>query len=67
VAPLAKLHCARVFRHVAAESIQLHGGIGFTWEHPAHLYFKRATSTELLFGGERDLRRLVGTRAGLLT
>ena len=30
--------------------IQIHGGMGFTWEHPAHLYFKRATSDALLFG-----------------
>ena len=34
----------------ASENIQIHGGIGFTWEHPAHLYFKRAKSSELLFG-----------------
>jgi hypothetical protein len=47
----------------AAENIQVHGGIGFTWEHPAHLYFRRAKSSELLFGGpavyhERLLDRL---------
>ena len=35
--------------HASAENIQIHGGIGFTWEHPAHLYFKRAKSSELLF------------------
>jgi alkylation response protein AidB-like acyl-CoA dehydrogenase len=33
------------------ENIQVHGGIGFTWEHPAHLYFRRAKSAQLMFGG----------------
>jgi alkylation response protein AidB-like acyl-CoA dehydrogenase len=47
----------------AAENIQVHGGIGFTWVHPARLYFRRAKSSELLFGGpavyhERLLDRL---------
>jgi alkylation response protein AidB-like acyl-CoA dehydrogenase len=63
--PLAKLHCARVFREVAGEMIQLHGGIGFTWEHPAHRYFKRATATDLLFGGRAWARGLLARRAGL--
>jgi alkylation response protein AidB-like acyl-CoA dehydrogenase len=64
-APLAKAYCADAFRRVAGEMIQLHGGIGFTWEHPAHRYFKRATSTDLLFGGRSWVRALVGRRAGL--
>jgi len=64
-APLAKAHCADAFRTVAGEMIQLHGGIGFTWEHPAHRYFKRATSTALLFGGRSWVRALVAERAGL--
>jgi alkylation response protein AidB-like acyl-CoA dehydrogenase len=66
VGPLAKRHCADVFTHVAAEMIQLHGGIGFTWEHEAHLYFKRAKSTQLTAGTPSQLRRLVGERAGLI-
>jgi alkylation response protein AidB-like acyl-CoA dehydrogenase len=49
-ARLAKSYCSDAFFKVAADSIQLHGGIGFTWEHPAHLYFKRAESSRLLFG-----------------
>jgi alkylation response protein AidB-like acyl-CoA dehydrogenase len=49
-ASLAKAYCSQAFFHCAAENIQIHGGIGFTWEHPAHLYFKRAKSSELLFG-----------------
>ncbi|WP_214400852.1 acyl-CoA dehydrogenase family protein [Pseudonocardia lacus] len=64
-APLAKAYCADAFRTVAGEMIQLHGGIGFTWEHPAHRYFKRATSTDLLFGGRAWVRSVVAERAGL--
>lgn len=41
-AAMAKAHADRAFRHATAEAIQTHGGIGFTWEHPAHLYYKRA-------------------------
>ena len=66
LAPLAKRHCADVFLHVAGETIQLHGGIGFTWEHEAHRYFKRAKSSQLLFGTSSQLRRVVAERAGLL-
>jgi alkylation response protein AidB-like acyl-CoA dehydrogenase len=47
---LAKAYCSEAYCHVAAENIQVHGGIGFTWEHPAHLYFRRAKSSEMLFG-----------------
>jgi alkylation response protein AidB-like acyl-CoA dehydrogenase len=54
---------SQAYMFAAAENIQVHGGIGFTWEHPAHLYFRRAKSSELLFGGpavyhERFLDRL---------
>jgi alkylation response protein AidB-like acyl-CoA dehydrogenase len=52
---------------VAAEMIQLHGGIGFTWEHEAHRYLKRAKTTQLVHGSPTELRRLVAERAGLLT
>ena len=63
--PLARAVAGDAFLAVAAESIQLHGGIGFTWEHDAHLYFKRAKSTDLLGGGSRAQRRLIATRAGI--
>jgi alkylation response protein AidB-like acyl-CoA dehydrogenase len=63
---MAKAVASEAFLRTAAETIQLHGGIGFTWEHDAHLYFKRAKSTELLFGSPRELRRLVGDRVGIL-
>ncbi|MDG2260761.1 MAG: acyl-CoA dehydrogenase, partial [Actinomycetota bacterium] len=49
----------------AAENIQIHGGIGFTWEHPAHLYFKRAKSSELMFGDPAYHRELLAQRIGL--
>jgi alkylation response protein AidB-like acyl-CoA dehydrogenase len=57
VAPLAKATATDAFAHIAGESIQLHGGIGFTWEHDAHLYFKRAWTTSLLHGDAQTLRR----------
>ena len=47
---LAKSYCSEVFNKIAGDNIQVHGGIGFTWEHPAHLYFKKAKSDSLLLG-----------------
>jgi alkylation response protein AidB-like acyl-CoA dehydrogenase len=47
---IAKAVCTDAFAHCAAENMQIHGGVGFTWEHPAHLYFKRAKANELMFG-----------------
>ncbi|WP_326809065.1 MULTISPECIES: acyl-CoA dehydrogenase family protein [unclassified Streptomyces] len=46
----AAVVCSETFRLATAEYVQLHGGIGFTWEHPAHLYVRRARSSEALFG-----------------
>ena len=62
-AATAHICCSQAYLFAATENIQVHGGIGFTWEHPAHLYFRRAKSAELLFGGpavyhERLLDRL---------
>src|ERR687898_845839 len=65
VACLAKAYCSEAYFHSAAENIQIHGGIGFTWEHPAHLYFKRAKSTELLFGDPTYHRELLAQRIGI--
>lgn len=53
---LAKAHCTDAFARVATETIQLLGGIGVTWEHPAHLYFRRARSSQLLFGSSDSYR-----------
>ena len=49
-AATAKIHASEGFFHCAAESIQLHGGVGFTWEYDPHLYFKRARASEQLLG-----------------
>jgi alkylation response protein AidB-like acyl-CoA dehydrogenase len=64
-ASIAKVYCSQAFYHVAAESIQMHGGIGFTWEHPAHLYFKRAKSSEALFGWPAHHRDRIAALIGL--
>jgi alkylation response protein AidB-like acyl-CoA dehydrogenase len=56
VGGLALAQALQALRGAAAEGIQLHGGIGFTWEHDVHLYFKRAAGDELLFGPVHRLR-----------
>ncbi|KAA0021977.1 acyl-CoA dehydrogenase [Antrihabitans cavernicola] len=57
-AAVAKVYCSEAFSQVAAESIQLHGGIAITWEHDAQLYFKRAHGSAQLFGSpETYIRR----------
>ena len=65
VASLSKSYCSEAYFHAAAENIQIHGGIGFTWEHPAHLYFKRAKSSELLLGDPAYHRELLAQRIGI--
>ena len=65
VASLAKAYCSEAYFHATAENIQIHGGIGFTWEHPAHLYFKRAKSSELMFGDPTYHRELLAQRIGI--
>jgi alkylation response protein AidB-like acyl-CoA dehydrogenase len=50
VATIAQASCSTAYTSVAGENIQIHGGIGFTWDHPAQLYFKRAKSSEMLLG-----------------
>ena len=58
-AAVAKVYCSEAFFKVAAEMVQLHGGIAITWEHDAHLYFKRAHGSGQLFGSPQDhIRRL---------
>ncbi len=64
-ASLAKSYTSDAFFHAAADTIQIHGGIGFTWEHPAHLYFKRAKSSQLLLGHPSHHRALVAERVGI--
>lgn len=49
-AAVAQAYCSGVAVHAAEECVQLHGGIGMTWEYPAHLYLKRAKSDQLALG-----------------
>ncbi|MDX2541464.1 acyl-CoA dehydrogenase family protein [Streptomyces sp. WI04-05B] len=65
VASLAKAFCSDACLRAATENIQVHGGIGFTWEHPAHLYLKRAKTSQLLFGDPAYHRELLAQRIGM--
>lgn len=59
VAAIAAVTCGEAALLAAGENIQVHGGMGLTWEHPAHLYLKRATTSRVLFGDPQDhLERL---------
>ena len=64
-AALAQSYCSEAFFECAAESIQIHGGIGFTWEHEAHLYFKRAQSSRTLLGAPAQHRARFAAERGL--
>jgi alkylation response protein AidB-like acyl-CoA dehydrogenase len=64
-ASIAHSYCSEAFNRVAADCIQVHGGIGFTWEHPAHLYYRRAKSSELLFGSPAAHRRRLAALLGV--
>jgi alkylation response protein AidB-like acyl-CoA dehydrogenase len=65
VASLAKAYCSEAFFFAAAENIQIHGGVGFTWEHDAHLYFKRAAASQLFLGDAAFHRERLLTRIGI--
>jgi alkylation response protein AidB-like acyl-CoA dehydrogenase len=65
VASLIKAYASDTFFHVAGENIQIHGGIGFTWEHDAHLYFKRAAASQLFLGDAAYHRERLANRIGL--
>jgi alkylation response protein AidB-like acyl-CoA dehydrogenase len=58
VASLAKACCSEAYFRAAADNIQIHGGIGFTWEHDAHLYYRRAKSAELMLGTPAEHREI---------
>jgi alkylation response protein AidB-like acyl-CoA dehydrogenase len=64
-ASMAKSYCSEAYFQAAADTIQIHGGMGFTWEHPAHLYFKRAKSSSLLFGDPLHHREKLAKRIGI--
>ncbi|WP_329264769.1 acyl-CoA/acyl-ACP dehydrogenase [Streptomyces sp. NBC_01478] len=65
VASLAKAFCSDACLQATEQNIQVHGGIGFTWEHPAHLYLKRAKTSQLLFGDPAFHRELLARHIGL--
>jgi alkylation response protein AidB-like acyl-CoA dehydrogenase len=64
-APLARAYCSEAFFRCAAECIQVHGGIGFTWEHDAHLFFKRARASESLLCDPAEARERIAAQMGL--
>ena len=64
-ASLAQAYCADVAVHAAEECVQLHGGIGMTWEHPAHLYIKRAKADQIAFGAPGAHRTRLSDLVGL--
>ena len=64
-AALVSAYCSTAYTHAAKENIQIHGGIGFTWEHDAHLYLKRAKTSELLFGAPAVQRARIAELVGI--
>ena len=62
---MAKAFASDALAGVGAMAIQVLGGVGFTWEHDAHLYFKRAKSSELFLGDGSYHRERLATRIGL--
>jgi alkylation response protein AidB-like acyl-CoA dehydrogenase len=64
-AKVAAAYFGPAYHSVTAETIQVHGGLGFTWEHDAHLYYRRCRSNEHLFGRQADRYRAVADQIGL--
>jgi len=58
-ASVAKAYCSEAFVHAAAENIQIHGGVGFTWDNDAHLYLRRAKTSEMYLGDAMYHRELI--------
>ena len=65
IASLAKAQGSDAYLEIAAESIQIHGGLGFTWEQDVHLYFKRAKASEVFLGDPTHHRELLARRWGI--
>ena len=63
-ARMAKSYCSEAYMRAASQNIQIHGGMGFTWEHGAHLYYKRAKASELLFGSPSSHREKMADALG---
>jgi alkylation response protein AidB-like acyl-CoA dehydrogenase len=64
-AAMAAAVTAATYRACSAENVQIHGGIGFTWEHTAHLYFRRARSNSALFGDDRHHKEALLAALGI--
>ncbi len=64
-AQIARSYCSEAFFRAAAENIQIHGGMGFTWEASAHLYFKRARASSIMFGDPIEERQKLSASLGL--
>jgi alkylation response protein AidB-like acyl-CoA dehydrogenase len=64
-AAMAQAYCSETYTHAAEANVQVHGGIGYTWEHDAHLYLRRAKSSELLFGTPGSYRDRLATLIGI--
>ena len=62
---IAQAYASQAFWDIAVESVEVHGGIGFTWEHDLHLYFKRAKTSQVLLGTPAYHRELLAQRIGL--
>jgi alkylation response protein AidB-like acyl-CoA dehydrogenase len=65
LASLAKAYASDAYFRCASDAVQIHGGVGFTWEYDVHLYFKRAKSSETFLGDAAYHRELVAQRIGL--
>ena len=64
-ARVAAAYCGRAYRWVATENIQVHGGLGFTWEHDAHLHYRRSWASETLLGNADEHYMAIADRVGL--
>ncbi|WP_329410489.1 acyl-CoA/acyl-ACP dehydrogenase [Nocardia vinacea] len=64
-ASLAQAVSSQVYYQAAKTNIQIHGGIGFTWEHPAHLFYRRAKCSELYLGDPAHHRKVIAEQLGL--
>ncbi len=64
-ASMAKSYCSEVFTHAAAENIQIHGGVGFTWDNDAHLFLRRAKTSEMYLGDAVHHRSLLAGHLGI--
>lgn len=65
VSSFVKAFCVDIYAAAAAANVQIHGGIGFTWEHPAHVYLKRALNLQSFLGSSDTHRLLLADRLGI--